>query len=620
MSITTAVANVAIQNQVVIARHLPSIAIGAATQAGPILARHMTSAAVTAAAPHTLAASTPSASFSTGGGAGFKKRAKVHEDEYFQRMARKNNENRRRNGAGRHHDSRHRARDQLQQRRSFSTSSGGMKKRGQALEDEYFRRLSQKSSTQSSSKSTGETVTATGTAETGAGAGTSQPSQPSQQQQQRSFSSGAGGVKTRGQALEDEYFRRLAQKNNRARTNGKPATARPGQQQTRNFSSTAARARYSAGGDYADDWPRKTLNTGLNICPQGQRMVVERLGKLHSIESPGWFVSVPIIDQISYVVDMREKAIEITPQAAITNDNVSLEVSGNVFLEFTDPERAAYGSFNPLYAVRQHAQSAMRAAIGSLELDAILHDRSGINTHVLDALQSASEPWGMQIKRYEITDITPDRFILDAMDKQAAAERSRREQVLSAEGDKRQAVLQSEGTKIRLTNESEGERIKVENEAQAEKTKMILEAEGAAEAALLRAKAQAQSIELVAGAMGGSDQGADAARLALAHEYVGMYGEMGSQSNTMIFSDRPGDVNALLAQAATAVAAAPTAAVSAGTSAALAQAAEATIMGDKYDAAGGDYAGAASQWSQPASSRSQHRQQFEQHHSAHRDE
>ena len=29
-----------------------------------------------------------------------------------------------------------------------------------------------------------------------------------------------------------------------------------------------------------------------------------------------------------------------------------------------------------------------------------------------------------------------------------------------------------------------------------------------------------------------------------------MYSEIGSKSNTMIFSDRPGDVNALLAQAA----------------------------------------------------------------------
>ena len=37
--------------------------------------------------------------------------------------------------------------------------------------------------------------------------------------------------------------------------------------------------------------------------------------------------------------------------------------------------QAAYGSANPLYAVRQHAQSSMRASIGELELDEILHAR-----------------------------------------------------------------------------------------------------------------------------------------------------------------------------------------------------------------------------------------------------
>lgn len=33
-------------------------------------------------------------------------------------------------------------------------------------------------------------------------------------------------------------------------------------------------------------------------------------------------------------------------------------------------------------------------------------------------------------------------------------------------------------------------------------------------------------------------------------QYITMYGQMAAQSNTMIFSDRPADVNALMAQAA----------------------------------------------------------------------
>ena len=86
----------------------------------------------------------------------------------------------------------------------------------------------------------------------------------------------------------------------------------------------------------------------------------------------------------------------------------------------------------------------------------------------------ASEPWGIRIKRYEITEILLDRQIQIAMDKQAVAERERREQVLGAEGLKKAAVLESEGIS-KDKNESE-ELIKVRNEALAEK-KRVLEAE-----------------------------------------------------------------------------------------------------------------------------------------------
>ena len=52
-----------------------------------------------------------------------------------------------------------------------------------------------------------------------------------------------------------------------------------------------------------------------------------------------------------------------------------VDVSGVVYIIFRDPEKACYGAFNPLFAVMQHAQSAMRSAIGEMELDEIFHNR-----------------------------------------------------------------------------------------------------------------------------------------------------------------------------------------------------------------------------------------------------
>lgn len=100
-------------------------------------------------------------------------------------------------------------------------------------------------------------------------------------------------------------------------------------------------------------WPISKTNTILNIVPQGKRYVVERLGKLHAMHDSGYFIGIPFVDQIAYVIDVRERAIDIVPQSAITRDNVSVEVSGNLFVQFIDPEKAAYGARNPLYSVVQ---------------------------------------------------------------------------------------------------------------------------------------------------------------------------------------------------------------------------------------------------------------------------
>lgn len=310
------------------------------------------------------------------------------------------------------------------------------------------------------------------------------------------------------------------------------------------------------GMDDLHHWPQSKSNTILNIVPEGKKFVVERFGKLNSIEESGYFFGIPLVDQIAYVVDVREHAIDIVPQSAITRDNVSVEVSGNLFIQFVDVEKAAYGARNPLYSVMQHAQSAMRSAIGEMELDDILHGRGRLNSLIKGSLQEAAVAWGMEVKRYEITEITPDEEIRVAMDKQAAAERDRREQVLRAEGDKRRAELTSEGLKISLQNESEGRLIKVRNEAEASKTKSILEAEGEAKATMIKAHAQAEAIQKIAQELQKAG-GEEAAKLALAQDYVQMYGEMGSKSNTMFFNQNAGDVTSLLVQAATAMNAVP---------------------------------------------------------------
>lgn len=61
-----------------------------------------------------------------------------------------------------------------------------------------------------------------------------------------------------------------------------------------------------------------------------------------------------------------------------------------------------------------------------LVTDCLDERRVRLNAMIKETLQTAADAWGMAVKRYEITEITPDKQISEAMDKQAAAERVRR--------------------------------------------------------------------------------------------------------------------------------------------------------------------------------------------------
>lgn len=304
----------------------------------------------------------------------------------------------------------------------------------------------------------------------------------------------------------------------------------------RPFSTTPSLQAQGIGFDTS--WPVSSANTILNVCPQGERMVIERFGSLNRIVDSGLFWTIPLVDQISFRVDMRERTIRYPPQLAITKDNVSVEVSAVVFMKFVNVQAACYGASNPLVAVMELAKSAMRSRIGEIELDDLFHSRASVNDQVRAVISEAAPNWGLVVTRHEILDVQPDARISEAMDRQAAAERARRERVLQAEGEKEVVRLESEGMRIQSENESEGDRIRARNKALAE-----------AEATRLKADATASAIDTIADALE-KKNGREAASLALASEYIDMYGEMGAKSNTLMVGDNPADVRSLMAQAA----------------------------------------------------------------------
>lgn len=180
--------------------------------------------------------------------------------------------------------------------------------------------------------------------------------------------------------------------------------------------------------------PSLPRNLGLVVVPQTQVYIVERLGKYHRSLTGGWYVLIPFLDRIAYAHSLKETALAIPSQTAITRDNVTIGIDGVLYLRTNDPYAASYGINDPTWAVTQLAQTSMRSELGRYSLDKTFSERDSLNSAIVTAINTAARPWGIECLRYEIRDITPPAAIKGAMELQAEAERRKRAEILESEG------------------------------------------------------------------------------------------------------------------------------------------------------------------------------------------
>jgi regulator of protease activity HflC (stomatin/prohibitin superfamily) len=86
--------------------------------------------------------------------------------------------------------------------------------------------------------------------------------------------------------------------------------------------------------------PSLPANTIIRFVPQQTAWIVERMGKFNRILQPGLAVLIPFLDRIAYVKSLKEVAIEIPSQSAITADNVTLELDGVLYTRVFDAYKA----------------------------------------------------------------------------------------------------------------------------------------------------------------------------------------------------------------------------------------------------------------------------------------
>ena len=275
----------------------------------------------------------------------------------------------------------------------------------------------------------------------------------------------------------------------------------------------------------------------IKIVPQRSAYIVERLGKYNDTLTAGFHILIPFIDRVAYKHTLKEQAIDVASQSCITRDNITVEVDGILYLQVVDPMKASYGIDHYGFASIQIAQTTMRSIIGKLELDKTFEERDTINTVIVQAVDLASDPWGVKVTRYEVKNITPPQSIKDAMEKQMRAEREKRATIAESEGQKQSKINVAEGDKQELIARSEGE-----------KQKRINEAEGKAAEIESIAIATANGLREIASAIQ-SQGGIDAVNLRVAEQYLQEFGKLAKQNNTMIIPSNMGDIAGVIATA-----------------------------------------------------------------------
>ncbi len=278
-----------------------------------------------------------------------------------------------------------------------------------------------------------------------------------------------------------------------------------------------------------------TLFKTARVVPQKNAFVVERLGKYSKTLEPGFHILVPFIDKIRYKLNLKEVAIDVPPQVCITADNVSVEVDGILYVRVMDPVKAAYGINNYKFATTQLAMTTMRSEIGKLELDKTFIERESINANVVDAVDMASDPWGIKVTRYEIKNITPPHSVQEAMEKQMRAEREKRAEIAHSEGSRQSKINRAEGSRQEMISVSEGEKLKRVNEA-----------EGRATEIERLAKATAFGIREIAAAIK-EPGGEEAVSLRIAEQWIGEFGNLAKVNNTMIIPADIADISGTVA-------------------------------------------------------------------------
>ena len=239
-----------------------------------------------------------------------------------------------------------------------------------------------------------------------------------------------------------------------------------------------------------------TLKLGINIVPQSENWLVERLGKFNRKLEAGLHLIIPFFETVRYRVPIQERQLPPKPINAITLDNVTISVSLAVLYRIVDASKTMYRIANVDDAIMTIVNGTVRSVIGKTDLDGVQSNRRQLSDEIERDLQTVSDEWGILLTRVEILEVDVDPETKQAMQLQLNAERNRRALVREAEGKKQATELDADAQLYAANKQAEAMKIRADAEAYAVSAVAKAITEGGASAVEFEIrKLQAQAVQ-----------------------------------------------------------------------------------------------------------------------------
>ncbi|MDG4946290.1 SPFH domain-containing protein [Weeksellaceae bacterium KMM 9713] len=159
---------------------------------------------------------------------------------------------------------------------------------------------------------------------------------------------------------------------------------------------------------------------------QQTAVIVERLGRFHSIRNSGFHLKIPFVDQIAGKISLKIQQLDVVVETK-TKDDVFVKLK--VSVQYVVIREKVYDAFykldNPYAQITSYVFDVVRAEVPKLRLDDVFEKKDDIAIAVKSELQDAMNEYGFDIIKTLVTDIDPDEQVKHAMNRINASEREK---------------------------------------------------------------------------------------------------------------------------------------------------------------------------------------------------